>query len=561
MHQPDFRTTEVETDVLIIGGGLAGCNAAMAAAEQGARVVVLDKGKIERSGDIAGGVDHFMAYLEEGEPWDTAEAYLEYAGRIARGAIDLKVQEAVFCRELKPAIERLARIGNPLTNPKTGRFYRTQALGQPGPYWINFNGKKLKPLLGREVRRLGCKVLDRTVTTGLLMDGTHISGATAFHIRTGEFYVVKAKAVVIGTGNTNRLYQSQAGTPFNIWQCPSNTGDGQILAFNAGAKLANTEYLRMTVVPKGFSSAGLNAFMGMGCYMINALGEQFMDRYHPAGNKAPRSKVVEGVMMEIREGRGPVFIETRHLSAQDMEHLKATLGYDKDTLPDYFAQKGIDIAKEPVEVMVSECLQKGPAELCGSGIKVDGRCASTVPGLYAAGDCADQFCCVHLAVTSGYMAGREAARHAASINMPDPAEAEVTRLKNEAYRPVAGNGDLTYREFESVLQKIMTDHVGTQRTRVGLETALKKLNGLEVYLPLIGAGNYHELMHATETKNIYAMSRIMASAALFREESRFGLYHNRLDYPQTDDKNWFGLVEVEKGSQNEITLKFQPLTY
>jgi len=325
MYQP-APTNEIETDVLIIGGGLAGCNAAIAATEQGARVVILDKGKIERSGDIAGGVDHFMAYLEEGEPWDTAEAYLEYAGRIARGAIDLKIQEAVFCRELKPAIERLKKIGNPLHDPQTGKFYRTQALGQPGPYWINFNGKKLKPKLGREVRRLGCKVLDKTVATGLLLDGTHVAGATAFHIRTGEFFVIRAKAVVISTGNTNRLYESQAGTPFNIWQCPSNTGDGQTLAFNAGAKLANAEYLRMTVVPKGFSAAGLNAFMGMGCYLINALGEQFMHQYHPLGNKAPRAKVVEGVLMEIREGRGPVFIETRHLSASDMAHLKATLG-------------------------------------------------------------------------------------------------------------------------------------------------------------------------------------------------------------------------------------------
>src|SRR3989304_5268912 len=169
-HVPN--TTRIETDVLIIGGGLAGCNAAIGAAEKGARVVVLDKGKIERSGDIAGGVDHFMAYLEEGDPWDTADAYLEYAGRIARGAIDLRITEAVFCRGLKDSIDRMARIGNPLTQPRTGKFYRTKSMGQPGPYFINFNGKKLKPLLGKEVRRLRCTVLDRTVTSGLLMDGT-----------------------------------------------------------------------------------------------------------------------------------------------------------------------------------------------------------------------------------------------------------------------------------------------------------------------------------------------------------------------------------------------------
>jgi adenylylsulfate reductase subunit A len=554
------NTTRIETDVLIIGGGLAGCNAAIGATEKGARVVVLDKGKIERSGDIAGGVDHFMAYLEEGEPWDTADAYLEYAGRIARGAIDLRITESVFCRGLKDSIDRMARIGNPLTQPQTGKFYRTKSMGQPGPYFINFNGKRLKPLLGQEVRRLRCNVLDRTVTSGLLMDGTHVAGATAFHIRTGEFYAVKATAVVIATGNTNRLYQSQAGSTFNGWQCPANTGDGQILALGAGARLANTEYLRVTVVPKGFSAAGLNAFMGMGCYMINSLGEQFMSRYHALGNNAPRYKLVEGVMTELREGRGPVFIETRHLSEKDMTHLKATLGYDKDTLPDYFEQKKIDIAREPVEVMVSEFMQKGPSEFCGSGIKVNQECASSVPGLYAAGDCSDQFSCVSMACTSGYAAGCEAARHAGQRRTVSPAEAEIQKIKSGVYRPLTEKGDVTYKEFEAVIQKIMTDHMAVQRTRAGMETALKKLKSLGEYLPRLGAKDYHDLMRVSESKNIYAMSRIMTSTALFREESRFGLFHNRLDYPNTEEK-WTGQVVIEKSDDEDLKLMFEPFHY
>ncbi|PKN30876.1 MAG: FAD-binding protein [Deltaproteobacteria bacterium HGW-Deltaproteobacteria-21] len=560
MSQNLPTTTRVDADVLVIGGGLAGCNAAMGAAENGARVVVLDKGRIERSGDIAGGVDHFMAFLETGESWDTADAYLEYAGRIARGAIDLNITEAVFCRGLRDCIDRFARIGNPLTQPDTGKFYRTKSLGQPGPYFINFNGKRLKPLLGKEVRRLRCNVLDRTVTNGLLMDGTHVAGATAFHIRTGEFYAIKARAVVIATGNTNRLYQSQAGSTFNGWQCPSNTGDGQILALGAGARLANTEYLRVTVVPKGFSSAGLNAFMGMGCYMINSLGEQFMNRYHPMGNNAPRYKLVEAVMNEIREGRGPVFIETRHLAEKEMAHLKATLGYDKDTLPDFFEQKGIDIAKTPVEVMVSEFMQKGPSEFCGSGIKVDKECASSVPGLYAAGDCADQFSCVSMACTSGYAAGHEAARHAGSTRMVSPSDAEIGRIKNEVYRPLMEKGEITYKEFEAVLQRIMSDHMAAQRTGIGMEVALKKLDALREFVPRLTAGDYHGLMRVSESKNIYAMSRIMTRTALYREESRFGLFHNRLDFPKTEEK-WTGQVVIRKSGEDDLKLEFEPLYY
>jgi adenylylsulfate reductase subunit A len=294
--------------------------------------------------------------------------------------------------------------------------------------------------------------------------------------------------------------------------------------------------------------------------MINSLGEQFMNRYHPMGNNAPRYKLVEAVMNEIRDGRGPVFIETRHLAEKEMAHLKATLGYDKDTLPDFFEQKGIDIARTPVEVMVSEFMQKGPSEFCGSGIKVDKECASSVPGLYAAGDCADQFSCVSMACTSGYAAGSEAARHAGSIQMVSPADAEIGRIKNEVFRPLMEKGEITYKEFEAVLQKIMSDYMAVQRTRVGMETALRKLDALREFIPRLVAGDHHELMRVSESKNIYAMSRIMTRTALFREESRFGLFHNRLDFPKTEEK-WTGQVVIRKTGQDDLKLEFEPIHY
>jgi adenylylsulfate reductase subunit A len=134
-----MKTHYLKRDVVIMGGGLAGLNAAIAAAERGVKVVILDKGKIERSGDISGGVDHFMAYLETGEPWDTREAYLEYVQKEGHGIVNIEIHNRVFCEELKKAIVRLERIGSPLSDSKTGRYYRTASIGQPGPYWINFS--------------------------------------------------------------------------------------------------------------------------------------------------------------------------------------------------------------------------------------------------------------------------------------------------------------------------------------------------------------------------------------------------------------------------------------
>ncbi|MCD6307123.1 MAG: FAD-binding protein [Deltaproteobacteria bacterium] len=384
---------ELTTDVLIVGGGLAGTNAAIAAAEKGAKVVVVDKGKIERSGDIGGGVDHFLAYLNTDPEWDTKEAFLRYVEKVGKGTGYSEIIESVYCAELGDAIDRMARIGNPLAQPD-GTFYRTRSMGQPGTYWINFNGKRLKPCLGKAVRKLGCKVLDKVMMLSLFTRDGAVVGGIGFHIRSGHFFVIHAKATIVSTGNTNRLYENPRINPFNTWLCPFDTGDGQVMAFRAGAALSNMEYMRMTLLPKGFAAPGFNALTGMGGRFVNTLGEYYMEKKHPMGNRAPRYDVVFYTLEEIRSGRGPIYMDCRHLADQDLVHLKATLGYDKDTLPDYLEQRGEDLRQRPVEITVSEGMQAGPTEVTGSGIKIDRDSAATIPGLYACGDAADHNRCV-----------------------------------------------------------------------------------------------------------------------------------------------------------------------
>ncbi len=215
---------KIEADVVIVGGGLAGLNSALGAAEAGARVVVMDKAKIERSGAIAGGVDHCLAYLNQGEGWDTREVYLDFVKQAAFGAVDLDVHERVFCDELEAAIARMTRIGCPLHDPVNGEYYRTRSFGQPGPYWVNFNGKNLKPMLATAVREAGCQVLDFVTTTKFFVKNGHVQGVAGVNIRDGGHWVVEAPAVVAATGNTNRLYETPSGLPFNTWLCPYDTG-------------------------------------------------------------------------------------------------------------------------------------------------------------------------------------------------------------------------------------------------------------------------------------------------------------------------------------------------
>jgi adenylylsulfate reductase subunit A len=555
-----MEIVNIATDVLVVGGGLAGTNAAMGAAENGAGVVVADKGNIDRSGDIGGGVDHFLAFLNEGQEWDTQDAFLSYVEKIGRGTGHLSIIESLYCAELPDAIERMARIGNPLSRPD-GSYYRTGSMGQPGTYWINFNGKKLKPCLGQAVRKLGCKVLDKVSMVDLMTHQGAVVGGVGFHIRSGTFYVIQAKATIIATGNTNRLYENPRINPFNTWLCPFDTGDGQVMALKAGAALTNMEYMRMTLLPKGFAAPGFNALVGMGGRFLNGLGEYFMEKHHPMGNRAPRYDVVFYTLEEIRQGHGPITIDCRHLSSEDLTHLMATLGYDKDTLPDYFEQRGEDLRAKPVEITVSEGMQAGPTEVTGSGIKIDKESAATLPGLFACGDASDHNRCAHGAVTGGYKAGKSAAAYAKTLHHAGDAAKSMTREKIERFMaPLQRASGYPYRQIEDTIRKIMAEHVGPRRTQRTLTDGLEKLARIEHYLDQIKADDLHELMRTHETRSILAVGKLMATTALFRKESRNKPYHHRLDYPDTDNTRWCGLVVVRKKG-DEFSCSFEPITY
>jgi adenylylsulfate reductase subunit A len=553
---------QLETDVAIIGGGTAGTNAAMAAAERGLDVLIVDKANIKRSGAIAGGIDHFMAFLETGEPWDTREAFLKYVKKTAKGAANLKINEKVFCNELKDSIERIEKLGVSLRRPGTGEFYRTQAMGQPGPYAINFNGKKLKPKMAKEARRRGASVLNRVQVTNLFLHDGQLAGFTGFDMRTGDFYRVRAKAVIISTGNTNRMFRSQTGNPYNLWYCPACTGDLHRQAFDAGVELANMEYVRMTIVPKGFSAPGFNAFFGMGAHIVNSLGERFMERLHPMGELAPRNFMVWGAYQEIKEGRGPIYMDCRHLSQKEREHLFTTLGYDKDTLPDFFIRKGYNLAGTMIEMTVSEPMQARPSEQCGSGIKIDENCHSNVPGIFAAGDASDQMGCLHMCVAGGFAAGKRAAEYVQAQGRLKPFdEKAAVEEKERVFKPLNQKSGIAYWEFENIVRNITTDHFGPVKTEKSLTAAIEKLSRLDAARQEIKADNLHELMRTHEAFNIQQVAKITATAAMARKESRFPPYHYRADYLETDDENFCGLMVVKKGPDGAINTRFEPIVY
>ena len=550
----------VKADVAVIGGGTAGLNTAIAVAEMGVDVLVVDKAHIVRSGAIAGGIDHFFAYLDTGKSWDTREAYLAYVGKVARGASNLKIHEKVFCDELVAAMERTERMGVSLRQ-NDGTYLRTQALGQPGPYAINFDGQSLKPKMAMEVKRKHCRVLNRVQVTNLYLHNGEFAGFAGYDMRTGDFYEIQAKAVVIATGNTNRMFKSQTGNPFNLWYCPANTGDLHRAAFDVGVELANVEYVRLTIVPKGLSAPGFNAFFGMGGKLVNGLGQEFMKNYHPMGDKAPRNTMVWGALQEVRGGRGPIYVDVRHLKQNDLEHLFSTLGIDKDTLPEFLRAKGYNREGTMIEMTVSEPMQARPSELCGSGIKIDETCASNIPGLFAAGDASDQMGCLHMCMAGGYAAGKHAARYAAKIAHHRPLKAkDLEDERKRVFSPLMRKAGLAPGEFENIVRIITTDHFGPYKSEVSLTSAIAKLDALDQYRIELQANNLHELMRCHEAVNIQSVAKIVAHASLARKESRFSPYHYRSDYPDTSD-DLCGLVVVRRDGDKGVATRFERLHY
>jgi adenylylsulfate reductase subunit A len=551
----------IVTDLLVVGGGIAGLNAALSAVEKNASVTVMDKAVIERSGHTAGGIDHFGAFLNTGPEWDTREAYLDYTVQYSRGATRPEVVDRVYCDNLPQAMKRFEKIGVPL-HRADGSYYRTRSYGQPGPWWINFNGKRLKPSFASAVRKAGCTVLDRVVTADLLVNDGRVCGAVGFHIRSGECVVVKAKAVIVSTGGTNRLFTNPTGLSFNTWMCPANTGDGEAVSFRAGASLANIEFLRMTVVPNGFGAPGLNALVGMGGILINGMGEAFMSRYHPDGMNSPRYKLVEAVITELKARRGPVYIDCRHLDPKALAHLVETLSFDKDTFGDFLAQKGVDLRQDLLEVAPSEGMQGGPNEVCGSGIRIDENCAATVPGLFAAGNCSDQNRSLHMAATSGLYAGYRAFEFAQRNGAaPEPPKGLVSDIKHRIYAPTKGQGRTSWQAFEDSLQRIITESLGPTRSAWGFKLAAGRLERLAGWMDTVKCPTFHDLCRFQELYNIMTVAKCMLAAASFRTESRFDLCHHRIDFPEQDDENWQGQIVVRKGDGDVPDCRFNPLTY
>lgn len=548
----------VQSDVLVIGGGAAGNMAALFAAKQGANVALVDKGGIYRSGCGAAGNDHFTAILETGPDWDTKKAYFKWYHGLTQGMVNPHIIENGYLDNIKYVVDYMEQLGIPMRlDKKNNDYIRTQSFGQPGPYCINFDGRKLNPTIAGEAKKHGVNFFKNICVTDLLQNNWEAVGAVGFNYRTGDFYVFNSKAVVLATGNSSRLYDNVTGLSFNTWMSPFNVGSAQVMAFKAGSRLVNMEFIGFTLVPKNFSAAGYNALVGMGGYLVNALGERIAFKYHEQGEKGPRWASPWAVYWETKEGRGPCYFDMRHLSKEDMDHLKYNLlPVDKSTFLDYMDQSGIDLTKDLLEVQVME--GEIPA-MTGqvSGIYVDENLQTDIPGVFASGGCALAVGGMSGSMCCGKKSGEAAAEYAKKVNKINDFNQDTVNLhKENIYRPLKEENGIDYRRFENKLRKIMSRYVCIGRTERGLKTAMKELSKLAGYTSNLTAANGHELLRCCEAKDLITIAQLVANGALTREESRFGLSHYRGDFPESRDE-WKKLL-LQKKKDDDIEISFLP---
>jgi adenylylsulfate reductase subunit A len=216
-----------------------------------------------------------------------------------------------------------------------------------------------------------------------------------------------------------------------------------------------------------------------------------------------------------------------------------------------------------MEIAASEGMQGGPNEVCGSGIKIDPDCATNVAGLFAAGKSADQCRSLHMATTSGIHAGRKMAAYAAKEGKTHRPvlEKQVQQTRERVFAPLKESRTVSWHEYEDVLQRILTEGMGPVRSAWSMKTAWQKLDELQKWENQVQAETMHDLCRSQEVYNMLTVARCMITAALFREESRFGPCHYRLDFPETDDSNWLGQGTVNRNAQGQAAAQFIPLTY
>ncbi|ODT85964.1 MAG: fumarate reductase/succinate dehydrogenase flavoprotein subunit [Nitrosomonadales bacterium SCN 54-20] len=528
-------------DVLIIGGGTAGPMAAVKAKEANPelRVLLLEKANVKRSGAISMGMDGLNNAVMPGHA--TPEQYVKEITIANDGIVNQKTIMA-YAQNSFSMIEELDRWGVRFEKDETGD-YAMRKVHHMGTYVLPMpEGHDIKRVLYRRLKRARVSITNRLVATRLLIaaDGS-VAGAMAFDCRTGDFHVIRAKAVILSTGAAGRLGLPASGYLFGTYENPTNAGDGYSMAYHAGAELSGIECFQINPLIKDYNGPACAYVTGpLGGYTANSKGARFIECDYWSG------QMMMEFYRELQSGNGPVFLKLDHLADETISTIETILHTNERPSRGRFHKgRGTDYRKQMVEMHISEIgLCSGHS---ASGVWVNERAETTVEGLYAAGDLA---CVPHNymlgAFVYGKIAGESAVARCAGTPLADIDETQVELEKARVSGPLSRADGLPPSQVEYKLRRMVNDYLQPPKVTRKMEIGLARFEEIRADLDRLVARDPHELMRALEVHAIRDCAELAARASLYRTESRWGLYHNRVDYPDRDDREWFVHVQVKK---------------
>lgn len=554
MSQTELKTRQVETDILVIGGGTAGPLAAIKAKEKNPalKVLLLDKANVKRAGAIAEGMDSVNNAVIKGHA--TPEQYVKEITIANDGIVNQKTIMAYASRS-EAMIRELDSWGVKFEKDETGD-YAVKKVHHMGSYVLPMpEGYAIKKHIFKQIKKLGVEVSNRLITTRLLTasDG-RIAGALALDSRSGEFVVIRAKAVVLCTGAAGRLGLPASGYLFGTYENPCNAGDGYSMAYHAGAELSGLECFQINPLIKDYNGPACAYVTGpFGGFTVNAKGERFIKSDYWSG------QMMLEFWRELESGNGPVFLKLDHLADETVTKIENVLHITERPTRGLFHQgRHTDYRHDLVEMHISEI------GLCGghsaSGVWVDENARTTVPGLYAAGDLCNVAHNYMLgAMVFGAIAGQDAVDYVAGLDLPELDEAQVVAERERVFAPLLRAEGLEPAQVEYKLRRMVNDYLQPPKVTRKMEIGLVRFAEIREDLKRIKANSPHELMRALEIHAIVDCAELAARASLYRTESRWGLYHYRTDFDFRNDTEWFCFVEVKKGADGKPAFFKRPV--
>lgn len=529
-----MKTEKISTDVLIIGGGTAGCYAALTISENSdKKVLICEKAHIKRSGCLAAGVNALNAYIVEGrKPQD----YVDYAKKDADGIVreDLLL---TMSEKLNEVTDRLEKLGLVILKDENGKYVTR------GNRNLKINGENIKPILADAVEKAkNVTVLNRVNIFDYSVKDNKINGAFGFGIESGIFYTIEAKAVIIATGGAAGLYKpnNPGFSRHKMWYPPFNTGAGYAMGIRAGAEMTTFEMRFIALRCKDTIAPTGTLAQGVGAKQINSLGEVYETKYG-----LTTSERVYGTVNENQEGRGPCYLRTEGITAeQDESLLKAYLNMAPSQTIKWI-ESGRNPSRQNVEIEGTEPYIVGGHT--ASGYWVDTDRATTIEGLFAGGDvaggCPQKY--VTGALAEGEIAGLSAVKYIDSKESFEKISDEDTNYHlRETEKYLTQRHSLyTTEQLEEAMQTVMDSYAGGIKTNYRfnekqLDIADCKIRQLETLTDDLYAEDFQELMYICELKERLTVCKSVIAHLRARKETRWHSFAENLDYPEKDDRNF-----------------------